>query len=323
VNTSRGVASEPRQHTGAGQAARRTFMELLRARWETAGTLLCIGLDPETERLPGSIATGVMEAQAGDGATDDGADRIERALMAFNMAIVDATADLVCAFKPNAAFYEAHGPAGLRALIGTIAYIHSRYPDIPVIHDVKRGDIGSTSAAYARAAFDVAGADAVTLQPYLGRDALAPFLERAERGCFILCRTSNPGSGELQDLLVSGGSEGVPQPLYQVVARTVAEKWNTRANCALVVGATYPEEVRAVRTIVGAMPILVPGIGAQGGDLAATVEGGLDSRGQGLIISASRSVLYASSGSDFAQAARAEAMRLRDTINKERTRERK
>ncbi|HEX6797712.1 MAG TPA: orotidine-5'-phosphate decarboxylase [Ktedonobacterales bacterium] len=320
MTTSRGVAGEPRQHASAGQTARRSFMELLRARWEVAGTLLCVGLDPELERLPETIRTGGDSAASREGndGTQAGAKRIEQAILAFNTAIVDATADLVCAFKPNSAFYEAHGPAGLRALLRTIAYLHDRYPNIPVILDAKRGDIGSTSAAYARAAFDVAGADAVTLQPYLGRDALAPFLDRADRGCLILCRTSNPRAGELQDLLVAAGPDGTPLPLYQVVARAVAERWNTNGNCALVVGATYPDELRTVRGIVGDMPMLVPGIGAQGGDLEATLDAGLDSRGQGLIISASRSVLYASAGPDFAQAARTETLRLHDAIDQPR-----
>ena len=298
-------------------------MDLLRARWETADTLLCVGLDPELERLPQTILASGASAEA-HGRNDRlqvGEERVEHMLLDFNTAIVDATADLVCAFKPNAAFYEANGPAGLRALLRTISYIHDRYPDIPVILDAKRGDIGSTSAAYARAAFDVAGADAVTLQPYLGRDALAPFLDRADRGCLILCRTSNPGAGELQDLPVAASPDGEPLPLYQVVARAVAEQWNANGNCALVVGATYPGELRTVRAITGDMPILVPGIGAQGGDLAATLDAGLDSQGQGLIISVSRSVLYASAGPDFAQAARAETLRLHTAISHARQRD--
>ncbi|MDE3230771.1 MAG: orotidine-5'-phosphate decarboxylase, partial [Chloroflexota bacterium] len=220
------------------------------------------------------------------------------------------------AYKPNSAFYEQYGPAGLRALQRLIAYIHARYPEIPVILDAKRGDIGSTSAAYARAAFDTLRADAVTLHPYLGREAISPFLERAERGCIILCRTSNPGAGEFQDLATRGGeNDGEARPLYQQVARAVASEWNTRGNCALVVGATYPEELRIVRGLVGDMPILVPGIGAQGGDLEAVIDAGLDSAGQGLIISLSRSVLYASSGADFAEAAQREATRVMRAIN--------
>ncbi|MFI5274613.1 MAG: orotidine-5'-phosphate decarboxylase, partial [Ktedonobacterales bacterium] len=288
------------------------FVQRLRTRWEAAETLLCVGLDPEWPRLPRSARGEAEGTPARAEPWDDAV--LEAALVNFNAAIVDATADLVCAFKPNAAFYEAHGPAGLRALIRTITHIHTRYPAIPVILDAKRGDIGSTSRAYARAAFDVCGADAVTLQPYLGREALAPFLERADRGALILCRTSNPGAGELQDLRVSSGERTTAEPLFLTLARHVAGQWNANGNCGLVVGATYPDELRQMRALVGDLPLLVPGVGAQGGDLAATLAAGLDSRRQGLIISASRSILYAGDGPDFAQVARAEALRLRAAI---------
>jgi orotidine-5'-phosphate decarboxylase len=286
-----------------------SFTSRLRRRWREARTLLCVGLDVELERMPESLRL----SAAGD-ATDDQT-RTERAIVAFNQAIVDATADLVCCYKPNSAFYEQYGPAGMRALAATIAHIQQRHPDIPVLLDGKRGDIGSTSAAYARAVFDVYGADAVTLQPYLGSDALAPFLSRVDRGAFILCRTSNPGSGELQDL-PTRDADGRERPLYLTVARLVAEEWNVRGNCGLVVGATYPEELGAVREVVGSVPILVPGIGTQGGELEATIRAGLDSARQGLILSASRSVIYASGGRDFASAARREAGRLRMEIER-------
>jgi orotidine-5'-phosphate decarboxylase len=277
-----------------------SFLEKLRLRWHQAQTLLCVGLDPELERLPPTEREGRNS---------------EDALVAFTVAIVDATADLACAFKPNVAFYEAHGPQGLQALIRTITYIHEHYPEVPVLLDAKRGDVGNTSAAYARAAFDVCGADAVTIQPYLGRDALEPFLERGDRGCFVLCRTSNPRSGEVQCLPVGA----VAEPLYLAIARQVAEEWNTRRNCGLVVGATYPGELRSVRTAVGDLPILVPGIGAQGGALEAAVHAGLDGQQAGLLVSASRSILYASAGRDFAAAARREAVTLRDDIERLRT----
>jgi orotidine-5'-phosphate decarboxylase len=267
------------------------FAARLRARWE-AGTLLCVGLDPELGRLPDAVR----------GAS------VEEALVTFNAAVVEATADLVCAYKPNAAFYEAHGPDGVRALIRTIALIHERAPAVPVLLDAKRGDLANTSRLYARASFDVCGADAVTVQPYMGEDALAPFLERADRGVFVLCRTSNPGAGELQDVQVEG------EPLYLRVARLAAGRWNARGNCGLVVGATWPAELRAIRAAAPDLPILLPGIGAQGGDLEGSVRAGVDARGQGLLISASRTVLYASSGRDFARAARAEAERLRAAI---------
>ena len=289
-----------------------SFVEALRRRWQATGALVCVGLDPEIERIP-RVARGGRTGMLGAAADEAEAD-IEGALVGFTQAIVDATADVVCAYKPNSAFYEQYGPAGMRALQRLIAYIHARYPEVPVLLDAKRGDIGSTSAAYARAVFDAMGADAVTLHPYLGREALDPFLERADRGAFILCRTSNPGAGEFQDLPLRD-ADGAERPLYQRVAHAVASDWNTRGNCGLVVGATYAEELRVVREIVGGMPILVPGIGAQGGDLAAVVRSGLDSNGHGLIISLSRSVLYASSGADFAEAGRREAERTMRAIN--------
>jgi orotidine-5'-phosphate decarboxylase len=289
-------------HTNATTDAptpRASFITLLRERWQTSGSLICVGLDPDLERIPAS-----MRGDAGD----DAEASVEAALLGFTQAIVDATADLVCAFKPNSAFFEQHGVAGMRALQRLIAYIHQRHPDVPVLLDAKRGDIGSTSVAYARAAFDVLGADAVTLHPYLGREALDPFLQRADRGCFILCRTSNPGAGEFQDRALRGTDGGV-RPLYQRVAQAVASEWNGHGNCALVVGATYPEELGTVRELAGDLPILVPGVGAQGGDLEAIIHNGLDSHGHGLIISLSRSVLYASKGADFAEAGRREVER--------------
>jgi orotidine-5'-phosphate decarboxylase len=279
-----------------------SFLEKVRRRWHDGRTLLCVGLDPELDKLP--AARGVD---------------VEMAIVSFNDAIIDATADLVCAYKPNAAFYERHGAAGWNALARTIAYIHSRHPDVPVLVDAKRGDMGNTAQAYADAIFDTLGADAVTLHPYLGSDALQPFLKRADRGCFILAHTSNPGASEFQDLTVRAGDD-TEEPLYLAVARAVAGQWNANGNCGLVVGATYSEQLRAVRQAAGDLPLLIPGIGAQGGDLEAVVNVGLDSRGAGLMISASRSVIYASSGSDFAEEAYREAQRLRDAIEELRGR---
>jgi orotidine-5'-phosphate decarboxylase len=292
------VEAIPSHQSGGADAAAPTpasFIARLRARWE-ADTLVCVGLDPELERVPAVARR----------------DTIEETLVAFNAAIVAATADLVCAYKPNSAFYEAHGPEGLAALRRTIGLIHEQAPGVPVVLDAKRGDMANTSRAYARALFDVYGADAVTVQPYQGQEALAPFLDRADHGVFVLCRTSNVGAGELQDVAVRG------EPLYVWLARRVAERWNARGNCGLVVGATWPEELRAVRAAVADLPILLPGIGAQGGDLAASVRAGVDARGCGLLVSASRSVLYASDGVDFAAAARREALRLCEAINRER-----
>jgi orotidine-5'-phosphate decarboxylase len=254
------------------------------------GKFLCVGLDPVLERLPAAIQSG------------DPGERI----FEFNRAIVDATADLVCAFKPNAAFYEQYGEAGYRALSETIAFIKSNYPGITVILDAKRGDIGSTTEAYARAVFDVLGADALTVNPYLGEEAVRPFLERADRGLLILCKTSNSGAAEFQDAIV--GDTG--RPLYLVVADHVARLWNSRGNCGLVVGATYPTDLGRVRdTVGGDVPILMPGLGAQG----ANAELALAGRGDpswGLIANAARSVIYASAGADFAEAARREAEKL-------------
>lgn len=287
---------------GQGQArpqqdtARDTFISLLERRWQE-GYAVCVGLDSDYTQLP------TIVKRTGN---------IEDAMFTFNREIIDATHELVCAYKPNAAFYEAQGDAGTRALIRTVQYIKKTYAHLPVILDAKRADIGSTNLGYVAAVFDVIGADAVTVHPYLGKEALAPFLARKEKGILVLVKTSNPGSGELQDLLV--GEER--QPLYQIVARNVAQNWNANGNCAIVVGATYPAELARVRSIVGDMPILLPGIGTQGGEVAATVRAGKDSRGHGMIISASRSVIFASSGADFAQVARKATEQLNEEIRK-------
>lgn len=272
-----------------------TFISLLEQQW-AQGNFVCVGLDTDYSRIPAALKE---HTPVGD------------ALFAFNRAIVDATHDLVCAYKPNAAFYEAQGDAGLHALQQTVRYIKQTYPHIPVILDAKRADIGSTNLGYVESAFDLLGVDAITVHPYLGQEALAPFLARKEKGIIVLAKTSNPGAGEFQDLLVGEARE----PLYQVVARHVATRWNANGNCVLVVGAPYPAELKQVRAIVGDMPILIPGIGAQGGDIEATVNAGKDSRGWGMIINASRSIIYASSNNDFAQAARNAAEQLKAEIN--------
>jgi orotidine-5'-phosphate decarboxylase len=257
--------------------------ELLAAHFE-AGRHLVVGLDPDPGRIPESLAPG--------------GDPVERAIE-FNRRIVEATAGLACAYKPNAAFYEMLGTDGFRALAETIAASRRSAPDTVVILDAKRADIGSTNAGYVAAAFEQLGADAVTVHPYLGGEALAPFLERGEKLVFVLARTSNPGAGEFQDLLFDG------VPLYRQVARAVARDWNAAGNCGLVVGATYPEELCAVREDVPAeMPILIPGVGAQGGDVAAAVTANRDAGSSAFLIAASRSILYASAGDDFAEAAR-------------------
>ncbi len=271
------------------------FMHSLGQRWHEANTLLCVGLDPEPAKIPAHLR--------------DEPD----AVFAFCRAIVDATADLVCAFKPQIAHFAALGAED--ALTRLIAHIHVAHPGVPVILDSKRGDIGSTANHYATEAFDRYGADAVTVNPYLGRDSALPFLDRADRGVVVLCRTSNPGSGEFQDLMVPA-SDGVERPLYQHVALRVAREWNAHGNCLLVIGATWPDELREVRAMVGDVPFLVPGVGAQGGDVEAVVKHGATADRTGLVISSSRAILYSGAGLDFAEAARAAATTQRDAINR-------
>jgi orotidine-5'-phosphate decarboxylase len=272
-----------------------TFITKLEACWQL-GNFVCVGLDSDYEQLPDTIKAGRP---------------VEDALFHFNREIIDATHDLVCAYKPNAAFYEAQGEAGWRALVTSVRYMHETYPQIPVILDAKRADIGSTNMGYVQSAFDYMGVDAITVHPYLGKEALAPFLAHKEKGIIVLVKTSNPGAGEFQDLSVGPRQE----PLYMLVARHVVQEWNSNGNCAIVVGATYPDELRRVRAVVGDMPILIPGIGAQGGEVAATVKAGQDSRGRGMIINAARSIIFASKGGDFAVAAREATEQLRTEIN--------
>lgn len=266
------------------------FMQALRQRWSSADSLVCVGLDPEPAKFPRRFA-------------DD-----PDAVFHFCRDIVDATAGHACCFKPQIAHFAAL--AAEDALRRLIAHIHAAHPGVPVILDAKRGDIGSTAQHYAAEAFDRYAADAVTANPYLGRDSLQPFLDRTDKGVVILCRTSNPGAGDLQDLRVDG------RPLYQHVAETVARQWNGHGNCALVVGATWPEQLREVRAIVGDVPFLVPGVGAQGGDVEAVVRNARTADGAGLMVSSSRAILYASAGEDFAVAAGAAAKALRDEINR-------
>jgi len=266
-----------------------TFLEMLCDVGRRNRSLLCIGLDPDPARIP-----------AGARAAPD-------PIYTFCAAVIDATADLVCAFKPNSAFFEALGTTGMETLRRVIAAVPR---DIPVILDAKRGDIGSTAAAYAHAAFEVLGAHAITLNPYLGGDALAPFLRYADKGCLLVCKTSNPGGAELQDLRLADG-----HPLYLEVARRAQTVWNERGNVGLIFGATHADVLPAVRAVCPDLPLLVPGVGAQGGDLTMAVLGAVDRRGERAIINASRSVLYAAEGTDFADAARREALRLREEIN--------
>ena len=263
------------------------ILEKYNQRVDVVNSLLCVGLDSDLDRMPERFR------------------RTPFAQFAFNKWIVEQTHPYVSAYKPNIAFYEAHGDAGIKALKMTVEYLQEYHPDILTICDAKRGDIGSTNEGYVKAIFDWLGFDAVTLNPYLGREALLPFLERADKGCIFLCHTSNPGAGELQDLEVAG------KPLWQIVAEKVRDEWNTHGNCMLVVGATYPDELRHVRELVGEMTLLVPGIGAQGGDIEQTVRAGLNASGKGLIINSARGVIFVP---DPAQTAR----RLRDQVNRSR-----
>ena len=268
-----------------------TFIQKLTSAWASNDSLLCVGLDPDVSKFPAQLI----------GKVD--------AISQFCKAIVDATADMACSFKPQIAYF-----AALRAedqLEDICRYIKTQYPHIPIILDAKRGDIGATAEQYAREAFERYDADAVTVNPYMGFDSIAPYLEWKERGAIVLCRTSNAGGSDLQFLDVGG------RPLYQHVAHLVADKWNTNGQCALVVGATFPNEIAQVRHMIADMPLLIPGVGAQGGDVEATVRAGRVANGTGMMINSSRAILYAPTQGEenYAQAARRIAMQTRDAIN--------
>lgn len=274
-----------------------TFAERIADASRRAESLICVGLDPDFNRFPAHLRElGPREA-----------------IIRFNEAIIDATRDIACAYKPNLAFYLAYGIAGLEALIETRAMISA---EIPVILDSKSGDVGSTASRYAKGIFDEWNFDAVTVNPFLGEDSLAPFLAYPDRGVIVLCKTSNPGSGEWQDLQV--GDDG--EPLFLKLASRIS-RWakDYPATVGLVVGATYPEQLAQVRERCPSLPILLPGVGAQAGDVHSAVESGLDASGSGLIVTASRSIIYAGSGADFADRARVAAIALRDDVNAVRT----
>lgn len=254
-----------------------SFIDKLNNAFDTKNSLLCVGIDPVLENLPEEYK------------------KQPDALFAFSKSIIEMTHEYVVAYKPNSAFYEALGSSGIEQLHNVCTYLKETYPEILILLDAKRADIGTTNEAYARFAFEYLGADAITLHPYLGQEAIQPFLDRNEKGCIILCRTSNPGAAEFQDLMVDG------RPLYQHVAQRVSQTWNSNKNCMLVVGATYPQELAQVRKIVGDMPILVPGIGAQGGDLKETLNAGLTSDRRGLLITITRSIIYAENPHDEAR----------------------
>jgi orotidine-5'-phosphate decarboxylase len=263
-----------------------SIIDKYNARVQAVNSLLCVGLDTDITKLP-SLLTSHKTPQ-----------------FAYNRHIIEQTHSYVAAYKPNIAFYEARGEEGLHELLLTMEYLRLNHPDIFTICDAKRGDNHISNEGYVKEIFDLFGFDAVTLHPYLGQEALAPFLSRADKGCIILCRTSNAGAAELQDVSVSVSGD----PLWLHVARMVAHDWNTHNNCMLVAGATYPDDLRRIRAAVGDMTLLVPGVGAQGGDAAQTVQAGKNSAGRGLIINSSRGILWAEDPADAARA-------LRDEIN--------
>ena len=269
----------------------KSFIPQLQQAWQTNHSLLCVGLDPSPEKLPTHLRD----------------KPIEQAFYEFCVGIIDATAPYVCAIKPQIAYFAAHRAESV--LEDIIRHAKDKHPQIPVILDAKRGDIGSTAEQYAIEAFERYQADAVTVNPYMGRDSVEPYLAFPDKGVILLCRTSNAGGSDLQFLDVGG------EKLYERVARLAAEQWNTTGQIGLVVGATFPAEIARVRAIVGEMPLLVPGIGAQGGDIAATVTAGRTASSTGLMINSSRAILYAGQGEDFASAARRMADETRSAIN--------
>lgn len=267
-----------------------TFKEKLDKRIKTANSLLCVGLDSDFEKIP-------------DRFRDTEFPQFE-----FNKWIIEQTYEYVSTYKPNTAFYEARGEQGVKELKITMEYLQDHYPDILTICDAKRGDIGSTNQQYASTIFDWFGFDAVTLHPYFGKEALEPFLERKEKGCIILCRTSNPGAGEFQDLQIQG------KPLWQVVAQKVLDDWNSNGNCMLFIGATWPQELQEARKMMGDMTFLVAGIDTQGGKIVEVVHAGLNSKKKGLIINASRSIIFAENPGIAARDLRDEINRFRGEI---------
>ncbi len=264
-----------------------TFLQKLDKAVDKNNSLLCVGLDPQIDKLPAHF-------------------RNEKyPLFAFNKYIIEQTHDLVSCFKPNSAFYEAHGTHGMMQLKLTCDFVRSSHLDIPIILDAKRADIGNTNIGYASFAFGYLQADAITVHPYLGKEAMQPFLNFRDKGIIILCRTSNEGAGEFQDLDIAG------TPLYERVALNINNNWNTNNNCLLVVGATYPDELKKLRSLMGDMTFLVPGIGIQGGTVRDVMKAGINSKKRGLVVSASRGVICADNP-------RREAQKLRDEINEYR-----
>lgn len=273
------------------------FLEKLLAAQRQQNSLLCVGLDPEVGRLP----TPLLDLP------------VEIAVTRFCQEIIAATIPYASVYKPNIAFFESLGVQGMQVFAEVIKAIPAH---LPILVDAKRGDVGVTAQHYATAIFDVYGCDALTVNPYLGLDSVAPFLAYQDKGVIILCRTSNPGARDLQDMLVQG-DDGQMHPLYEMVARKI-QSWNQFGNCGMVVGATYPQELAAIRAICPTLPILIPGVGAQGGDLEAAIRAGVDAQGERAMLSVSRAILYASNDEDYAQAAGEQARVFRDRINQAR-----
>ncbi len=269
-----------------------TFQEKYNLIVKKNKSFVCVGLDSDFDKIPAFLK------------------KEKYPQFTFNKKIIDATHDLVCAYKPNSAFYEARGAVGIVELKMTCDYLAERYSSIPIILDAKRGDIGSTNEGYVKYVFTYLRADAITLQPYLGEEAIAPFLKLKEKGLIILCKTTNPGADEFQNLILN------KKPLYEIVAEHVVQKWDINGNCMLVVGATYPKELKRVRKIAGDMIFLIPGIGAQGGDLEKTVKAGINSKNSGIIINSSRDIIFAASGRDFATRAQEKTAWLKEKIGK-------
>ena len=257
-------------------------------------SLVCVGLDSDFEKIPQHLKSK------------------KHPQFEFNKAIIDSSYDLVCAYKPNSAFYEAEGAEGIFQLKMTCDYLTEEFPEIPVIIDAKRADIGSTNMGYIKFVFSYLNADAITLHWYVGKQGLKPFLDLNDKGLFVYCRSSNAGAGEFQDLIING------KPFYRILAEKVVKDWNANDNCGLIFGATYPDELKIVRHIAPELPFLIPGIGAQGGNIEKTVKAGTDNRGLNAVINSSRGIIFAGYGTDFAKKARQEAQKLRDEINKYR-----
>jgi orotidine-5'-phosphate decarboxylase len=270
------------------------FMSMLESKWQEK-KFVCVGLDPEFQNLPKKYKGYASEAQA---------------ITRFNIDIIDATADIACSYKPNSAYYEKI-TEGFSVLKNTISYIKKTYPEVPVIYDGKRGDTDTTNEGYAATAFDVLEADAATVHGYMGKESLKPYLNRRDNGIIIMAANSNKGSGEIQDLPIGEKNE----PLYKVMAGKIADEWNYNGNCIVTAGATYPQKITDIRSVVGDMPILILGVGAQKGNLNKSVKAGKDSKDQGIIINSSRGIIYASKSSYYQMAARREARRLNKEIN--------